>query len=42
LIRDVPRDAVIAFDDVIVPEGRLSDRLYAEQNEYFSEPSAVR
>ena len=37
LVRDIPRDAVITFDDVIVPPGRLSDRLYAEQNAHFSE-----
>ena len=43
LLRDVARDAVITFDDVAVPAGRLSDRLYAEQNEYFSEsPAAAR
>jgi len=38
LVRDIPRDAVITFDDVVVPAGRLSDRLYAEQSAYFSEP----
>jgi predicted homoserine dehydrogenase-like protein len=42
LRRDIPRDTVIGFDDVVVPEGRLSDRLYAEQNEYFSETPARR
>jgi predicted homoserine dehydrogenase-like protein len=37
LLHDVPRDGVIRFDDVVVPEGRLSDTLYAEQNAHFSE-----
>jgi predicted homoserine dehydrogenase-like protein len=32
---DVPRDRVIAYDDVEVPEGRLIDRLRNEQNERF-------
>jgi predicted homoserine dehydrogenase-like protein len=43
LVRDVPRDAVVTFDDVIVPPGRLSDRLYAEQIAHFSEsPELLR
>jgi predicted homoserine dehydrogenase-like protein len=36
LKRDVPKDQVLCMDDVTVPEGRLSDRLRAEQNAYFS------
>jgi predicted homoserine dehydrogenase-like protein len=36
LLRDVPKDAVLTYDDVDVPEGRLSDRLRAEQAEAFS------
>ena len=36
LKRDVPKDQVLCMDDVIVPEGRLSDKLRAEQNAYFS------
>lgn len=36
LKRDVPKDQVLNMDDVTVPEGRLSDRLRAEQNAYFS------
>lgn len=35
LRRDVPRDAVIALDDVDLPPGRLADRLYREQCERF-------
>jgi predicted homoserine dehydrogenase-like protein len=30
LTRDVPRDAVLTYDDVSVPEGRLADRLRAD------------
>ena len=36
LTRDLPKDAVITFDDVILPENRLADRLYREQCERFS------
>jgi predicted homoserine dehydrogenase-like protein len=42
LLRDVPRDGVITFDDVVVPEGRLSDRLYAEQTAHFAEDAALQ
>lgn len=35
LRRDVPKDQVLCMDDVVVPEGRLSDKLRAEQNAYF-------
>jgi predicted homoserine dehydrogenase-like protein len=35
LLRDVARDGVMTFDDVVLPPGRLADRLYAEQNEHF-------
>ena len=35
LRNNVAKDAVLSFDDVVVPEGRLSDRLYAEQTEKF-------
>lgn len=33
--RDVPKDALISYGDVDLPEGRLSDTLRAEQNERF-------
>lgn len=45
LIRDLPRDAVVTFDDVVLPENRLADRLYREQRERFdpgSEAKALR
>lgn len=35
LRRDVPRDTVLTYSDVEAPTGRLSDRLRAEQSEYF-------
>jgi predicted homoserine dehydrogenase-like protein len=34
--RHVPRDTALTFADVTIPEGRLIDRLYAEQEEVFS------
>lgn len=37
LRRSVARDAVLTYDDVDVPPGRLHDRLRAEQDSYFSE-----
>jgi predicted homoserine dehydrogenase-like protein len=36
LRRDVPIDYAITYDDVVLPEGRLSDKLRAEQNVYFA------
>jgi predicted homoserine dehydrogenase-like protein len=35
LKRDISRDEVIAYNDVVLPEGRLCDRLRAEQNTRF-------
>jgi predicted homoserine dehydrogenase-like protein len=35
ITRDVAKDAVITFDDVVLPENRLADRLYREQCERF-------
>lgn len=35
LKRDVAKDQVLTYDDVELPEGRLCDRLRAEQNAYF-------
>ncbi|WP_036479031.1 NAD(P)H-dependent oxidoreductase [Myxosarcina sp. GI1] len=37
LKRDLPKDSVLTYDDVELPEGRLCDRLRAEQNAYFAE-----
>jgi predicted homoserine dehydrogenase-like protein len=42
LKRDVPRDQVLTFDDVVMPAGRLVDQLYAEQDAYFHSKSPVR
>ena len=36
LKHDVSRDHPLTYDDVILPEGRLCDRLRAEQNAHFS------
>jgi predicted homoserine dehydrogenase-like protein len=36
LKRDIPKDQVLTFDDVELPEGRLCDKLWAEQNDYFA------
>lgn len=33
--RDIAKDEVIGYRDVVVPSGRLSDQLRAEQNELF-------
>ena len=35
LKRDVAKDSVLTYDDVELPDGRLCDRLRAEQNAYF-------
>ena len=35
LLRDVPKDAVITYDDVALPPGRLADQLRAEQYRFF-------
>ena len=34
---DIPKDQVLTFDDVQIPEGRMCDRLRDEQNKYFSD-----
>jgi predicted homoserine dehydrogenase-like protein len=41
LLRSIPRDSVLTFDDVELPAGRLADRLYAEQSARFAEVAAV-
>jgi predicted homoserine dehydrogenase-like protein len=41
LSRDLRRDAVITYDDVVLPSGRLADRLYDEQLAYFATGEAV-
>lgn len=36
LARPVEKDTPLTFDDVVLPEGRLVDRLYAEQERQFA------
>ncbi|MBD1931799.1 MULTISPECIES: NAD(P)H-dependent oxidoreductase [Cyanophyceae] len=36
LKRDILKDQVLTYDDVELPEGRLCDKLRAEQNAYFA------
>jgi predicted homoserine dehydrogenase-like protein len=36
LVRDVPRDQVLTYEDVEVPAGRLADRLREEQTRHFA------
>jgi predicted homoserine dehydrogenase-like protein len=36
LKRDIAKDQVLTYDDVELPEGRLSDKLRAEQDAYFA------
>ncbi len=35
LTRDIPRDQVLTYADVEIPQGRLADKLRAEQRAYF-------
>jgi predicted homoserine dehydrogenase-like protein len=41
LKRDIPKDAVLTYDDVELPSGRLADKLRAEQYEHFAEDGSV-
>jgi predicted homoserine dehydrogenase-like protein len=36
LKRDIPKDQVLTYDDVELPQGRLCDQLRSEQNNYFA------
>ncbi|HEY4651255.1 MAG TPA: Gfo/Idh/MocA family oxidoreductase [Pontibacter sp.] len=36
LKRDIPKDQVLTYDDVILPEGRLVDKLLKQQAAYFA------
>jgi predicted homoserine dehydrogenase-like protein len=36
LKRDIPKDQVLTYGDVEIPEGRLCDKLRAEQDKFFS------
>jgi predicted homoserine dehydrogenase-like protein len=40
LKQDIAKDQVLTYDDVELPEGRLCDKLRAEQNEYFAPTKA--
>ncbi|RYU75455.1 NAD(P)H-dependent oxidoreductase [Hymenobacter persicinus] len=40
LRHDVPKDQVLTYDDVILPEGRLIDKLRREQEAYFGPVAA--
>ncbi len=40
--RDLPRDHVLGHDDVELPEGRLCDALWREQEAYFSPQEGVK
>jgi predicted homoserine dehydrogenase-like protein len=35
LLRDIPKDQVLTYDDVELPTGRFSDKLRAEQTKMF-------
>jgi predicted homoserine dehydrogenase-like protein len=35
LLRDIPKDGVLRYNDVVLPEGRIADRLRAEQYRHF-------
>ncbi|RIJ34381.1 NAD(P)H-dependent oxidoreductase [Pontibacter oryzae] len=36
LKRDIPKDQVLTYDDVVLPEGRLVDKLLEQQAAYFA------
>jgi predicted homoserine dehydrogenase-like protein len=36
LKRDIPKDQVLTYDDIELPQGRLCDKLREEQNAYFA------
>jgi predicted homoserine dehydrogenase-like protein len=41
LKRDIPRDQVLTYDDIELPEGRLCDKLRAEQDAHFAPVSEL-
>ena len=41
LKRDIPKDQVISYGDVDLPESRLCDRLRQEQNALFTSPQVL-
>jgi len=36
LKRDIAKDGLLTYDDVVLPEGRLADRLREEQYAHFA------
>ena len=42
LTRDLAKDSVISFDDVVLPKDRLADRLYREQSDRFAPPAQAQ
>ena len=34
---DIPKDQVLTYDDVIIPEGRLCDKIRKEQDGFFNQ-----
>ncbi|MDJ0367175.1 NAD(P)-dependent oxidoreductase [Hymenobacter sp. H14-R3] len=42
LRHDVPKDQVLTYDDVLLPEGRLVDKLRREQDAYFGTPAPAQ
>jgi predicted homoserine dehydrogenase-like protein len=41
LLRDIEKDAVITYDDVTLPEGRLADKMRSEQYTHFFGSSTI-
>jgi predicted homoserine dehydrogenase-like protein len=41
LKRDIPKDQVLTYNDVILPEGRLIDKLREEQKHYFKRTTSA-
>ena len=42
LLRDIPKDQVLTYDDILLPEGRLVDQLRNEQNSHFNMKAALQ
>jgi predicted homoserine dehydrogenase-like protein len=40
LVRDIPKDQAISYDDLRLPEDRLSDRLRVQQDRHFANQTA--
>lgn len=41
LKHDIPKDQVLTYDDVILPQGRIIDKLRKEQSEYFETTNSI-